>query len=375
MTSAGRLLEAAHLIVVKVGGSLLVPMGEPDVVFADGVVRTVCHWIEQGKKVVVVSSGAIMLGREEFAARTVSVDSKAMAFKQALAGIGQIQLMRLYSRLFSQCGISVGQVLLSAGDFSHRPTYINARNTLLMLLELGVVPIVNENDTVGVEEIKFGDNDTLSALVAGLLDADLLVIISDVEGLHTADPRKESQARLVELVEKIDSSIETMAQGTCAEGRAGGMRTKIEAAKITARTGVPLLLGGGSEFLLNLAEGSPKGTLFMPTQTRLQAKKRWIAYGARIRGTLIIDEGAKEAVAACGGSLLPVGIKEVKGEFQRGDSVRLLDSEGCEVGRGISYYSSNELVKIKGCHSSDIESILSYKYANEAVHRDNMVLL
>jgi len=150
MTSAGRLLEAADLIVVKVGGSLLVPMGEPDVVFADGVVRTVCHWIEQGKKVVVVSSGAIMLGREEFAARTVSVDSKAMAFKQALAGIGQIQLMRLYSRLFSQCGISVGQVLLSAGDFSHRPTYINARNTLLMLLELGVVPIVNENDTVGV---------------------------------------------------------------------------------------------------------------------------------------------------------------------------------------------------------------------------------
>jgi len=269
----------------------------------------------------------------------------------------------------------VGQILLSAGDLSQRSTYINARNTILTLLEMGAVPVVNENDTVAVEEIKFGDNDTLSALVAGLISADFLIILSDIKGLYTTDPKKDPQARLLPCVEKIDKKIEKMAQGTCVEGRVGGMQTKIQAAKIATRSGIPVVIGGGENFLEALFNGIQTGTVFLPTQNGLQARKKWIAYGAKPKGSVVVDEGAKKALIEKGSSLLPVGIKEVVGKFQSGDSVSLLDIKGKEFARGIVYYSSFELRRIKGLRTHEIEKELGYKYYDEAIHRDNLVIL
>jgi len=361
--------------VVKVGGSLLLKGDKPDISFVKELVDSVVELIRKGKKVTIVSSGAIALGKIELGSDILPGNSKAIPSKQALASIGQIKLMDLYYKFFKRYSLPVGQILLSASDFSNRSTYINARNTILTLLKTGAVPVVNENDTVAVEEIKFGDNDTLSALVAGLIDADLLVILSDIKGLYTCDPKKNPEAEFLPLVEKIDRKIEEMAQGTYADNRVGGMQTKIKAAKIATRSGIPVVLGKGSNFLKSLFACKEEGTIFLPTQSRLQARKKWIAYGRKTRGSVVVDEGAKRALLEKGGSLLPVGIKDVVGKFRQGDSVSLLDTEGKEFARGIVYYSSEELEKIKGLHTKELERKLGYKYYDEAIHRDNLVIL
>jgi len=348
--------------VIKVGSSLLLEEGRLNIPFMEELVNSVTQLVRDKKQVVLVSSGAIALGSKQLGSTLSFGNLKAIPSKQALASIGQTQLMNLYYGFFKKYSLHVGQILLSAIDFSHRSTYLNARNTILTLLNIGTVPIVNENDTVAVEEIKFGDNDTLSALVAGLIDADLLVILSDIEGLYTSDPKKDPQAELISWVYRIDEKVEKMAQGTCVEGRVGGMQTKIEAAKVATRSGIPVVIGGGKGFLKAIFAGEQAGTMFMPTQDKLQARKKWIAYGSRIKGKIVVDEGAKKALIQQGGSLLSVGIKKILDNFQSGDTVGLLDPQGREFARGIVYYSSQELEKIKGLHTREIEKKLGYKY-------------
>jgi len=344
-----------------------------DIPFIEKLVRDIATLSKRNKEIVLVSSGAIGMGR-----RKLGVKNKLITIpsKQALASIGQTDLMNLYYQFFQKHNLSIGQVLLTRTDLFSRSSYLNARNTILTLLKLKVIPIVNENDTVAVEEIKFGDNDTLSALVAGLIDADLLIIFSDIEGLYTADPKKDPEAKLIKEVKRIDEEVEKIAKSSIIKGRVGGMQTKIEAAKIATHSGIPVIIGGEKEnFLPDIFSGKKVGTLFLPQATHLASRKRWIAYGHRSRGEIIVDRGAKDALVKRGRSLLPAGIKEVEGDFEIGDSVILLDEEKKEFARGIVYYSSKELKKIKGIKSSFIESLLGYKYYDEVIHRDNLVIL
>jgi len=367
------IINNAQRLVIKVGSSLLLTREGPNFPFIEELIRDIAHLKRKNREVILVSSGAIGLGKREL---EIENGSGALPSKQALASIGQTRLMNLYSKFFQEYKLYTGQVLLSAQDLSRRSTYLNARNTLLTLLKLGVVPVVNENDTVAVEEIKFGDNDTLSALVAGLVDADLLIIISDIEGLYTSDPRENSGAKFLPEVSLITKQIEEMAQGSCVEGRVGGMKTKINAAKIATRSGISVIIGGNKEkFLERLFSGEKIGTLFSSPTHRLASRKKWIAYGRYSGGKIVVDSGAKKALIEEGGSLLPVGIKKVQGRFQAGDSVSLVDENNLEFARGIVYYSSKELEKIKGVKSSSIEELLGYKYSDEVIHHDNLVIL
>jgi len=368
-----KIINNAQRLVIKVGSSLLLTSKGPNFSFIEELIDEIAHLKRGNREVILVSSGAIGLGKRKL---KIENDSGVLPSKQALASVGQTQLMNLYSEFFQKYKLYTGQVLLSAQDLSRRSTYLNARNTLLALLKLGVVPVVNENDTVAVEEIKFGDNDTLSALVAGLVDADLLIIISDIEGLYTSDPKKNSQAKFFPEIPLITKQIQKMAQGSCVEGRVGGMKTKINAAKIATRSGIPVILGGAKEkFLERLFSGESVGTLFSSPVHRLASRKKWIAYGSCSGGKIVVDNGAKKALIQEGGSLLPVGIKQVQGRFQAGDSVSLLDENTLEFARGIVYYSSKELERIKGVKSSFIEELLGYKYFDEVIHRDNLVIL
>ena len=361
-------------VTIKVGSSLLLKEDHgPELTFIEELVRDISVLSERGMEIVLVSSGAIGMGRRELGTRK---NFDAIPSKQALASVGQTHLMNLYCQFFQQYHISVGQVLLSAADLSSRSSYLNARNTLLTLLRLKIIPVVNENDTVAVEEIKFGDNDTLSALVAGLVDADLLVILSDIKGVYSEDPRRNPKAKLIRKVSYISEEMEEAAQSTSVEGRIGGMQTKIKAAKIATRSGIPVIVGGKDrDFLPQLFAGKEVGTLFLPQQNRLTSRKRWIAYGHFLKGKIVVDKGAKRALLQERRSLLPSGVIEVKRKFEVGDSVSLLDEDNREFARGITYYSSQELEKIKGIKSHLIKSRLGYKYYDEVIHRDNLVIL
>ena len=368
------IIASANRITIKVGSSLLLKeKGDLDLHFLERLSQNIAALISKGKEVILVSSGAIGLGRQEL---NIRKRSNSISFKQTLASIGQARLMNVYYRLFQQYNLLVGQILLSGVDLSRRSSYLNARNTFLTLLKFKVIPIVNENDTVAVEEIKFGDNDTLSALVAGLIDANLLIIFSDIEGLYTSDPRTNSKAKLIKEVDDIDEKIEKISLSASIEGRVGGMQTKIKAAKIATRSGIPVIIGGGEgNFLGRIFAGEERGTLFLPKKDGLTSRKKWIAYAHLLAGTIIIDDGAKKALLEKEKSLLAAGIIEITGNFKVGDSVSLLDINGEEFARGIVHYSSMELKKIKGTKSSLIEKRLGYKYYDEVVHRDNLVIL
>ncbi len=347
--------------------------GNLDFNFLEKLSQNIADLISKGKEVILVSSGAIGLGRQEL---NIRKRSNSISFKQTLASIGQARLMNIYYRLFQQYNLLVGQILLSGVDLSRRSSYLNARNTFLTLLKFKIIPVVNENDTVAVEEIKFGDNDTLSALVAGLVDANLLIIFSDIEGLYTSDPRMNSEAKLIKEVDDIDEKIEKISLSASIEGRVGGMQTKIKAAKIATRSGIPVIIGGGEgNFLGRIFAGEERGTLFLPKKDGLTSRKKWIAYAHLLAGTIVVDDGAKRALIVEGKSLLAAGIIEITGNFEVGDSVSLLDMNSEEFARGIVHYSSKELKKIKGTKSSLIEKQLGYKYYDEVVHRDNLVIL
>jgi glutamate 5-kinase len=367
-------LQNAKRIVIKVGTSTLAhSTGKLNLNRMEQLVRQLVDLQNQGREVVLVTSGAvgIGLGRLGFSERPASIVER-----QAVAAVGQGLLMQVYEKFFSEYGQIVAQILLTRNDISDRKRYLNARNTILTLLKYGVTPIINENDTVATEELKIGENDTLSALVAGLIEADLLILLSDIDGLYTADPKKNPDATLISTVTEIDTKVLKMAGGAGSELGTGGMLTKLEAAKMATAAGTTMVLMNGKNpmQIQNVFQGSPVGTVFLSSQPLVNSRKRWIAYGPVAIGELIIDKGAERALLKQGTSLLPSGIIDLRGEFEEGDLIRILNTNQIELGRGLTNYSCEHLQKIKGRKSSEIEMILGYKAADEVIHRDNLVI-
>lgn len=364
-------------LVVKVGTGLLTSGGEPlnrDVM--SSLVNQVAYLRQQGTELLIVSSGAIGAGRYTLG---LAKERRGIPYKQVLASVGQNYLMQAYAQLFRQHDITVAQALLTKTDLSDRAGYLNARNTLLALLELGVICIVNENDVVAVDEIqeaKFGDNDNLSAMVANLVDADLLLILTDIGGLYTADPHRQPDARLIPEVDRIDTDIECLAAGTLSRSGTGGMITKIEAARLATASGVTVIIANGREqdIILRLARGETAGTRFSPACSKLESRKRWMLSGLRTRGKLVVDSGAALALRKQKRSLLAAGIREAEGNFQRGDIVNIYDPDGVRLGCGITNYSFADVGVIKGKHSKTIAGLLGYDYGSEVVHRNNLVV-
>jgi glutamate 5-kinase len=321
----------------------------------------------------MVSSGAIAEGMKRLG---WSKRPKSMHELQAAAAVGQMGLVQVYETSFRAHGLATAQVLLTHDDLADRKRYLNARSTLLALLELGVVPIINENDTVVTDEIKFGENDTLGALVANLIDADALVILTDQSGLYTADPRHDPQARLLERVVAGDPALEAMAGGAGSSIGRGGMITKVLAARRAARSGAHTVVASGREpdVLVRLAAGESIGTQFIAQTARMAARKQWLADHLQLRGAVRLDAGAARALVAGGRSLLPIGVTEVSGDFERGEAVAIRDPEGREIARGLINYSSSAARLIMRRPSSEIEGILGFTEEPELIHRDNLVL-
>jgi len=367
-----------HRVVAKFGTSLLTGGSDClDQEIMSSLVAQVAQLHRQGLELIIVSSGAIASGRYKLG---LSQKIKGIPFKQVLASVGQSRLMYTYEQLFSRHDITVAQALLTRADLADRAGYLNTRNTLLALLELRTLCIVNENDVVAVDEIeedRFGDNDNLSAMVANLVDADLLLILTDVAGLYTADPCRTPDARLIPQVERIDAEIEHLAGDTPSKLGTGGMVTKIEAARLATASGVTVVIADGREtdIILRLAAGEAVGTRFLPTTTKLESRKRWMLSGLSTRGKLIVDSGAALALQKQKRSLLAAGVREVGGEFQRGDIVNICNPEGSQLGYGMTNYSSADINVIKGAHSRRIVALLGHDYGSEVVHRNNLVVL
>jgi glutamate 5-kinase len=367
-----------HRLVIKLGTNLLTGgTGRLDLLTMTSLVDQVAELHRRGMEIVLVSSGAIAAGRDRLA---TDRNRKDISFRQILAAVGQGPLMHAYEQLFDRHGIVVAQALLTKRELSHRAGYLNARNTILSLLSLGVVPIINENDVLATDEIKeekFGDNDNLSAMVANLVDADLLILLSDVHGLYTADPRKDRDAKLIPVVEKIDADIESMAGGAGTSRGTGGMATKIEAARLATRSAIAVVITEGSipNVITRLADGESIGTLFLPTATKVESRQRWMISRLASRGKIVIDDGAAAALRKKKGSLLPAGIKGTEREFLRGDMVDIVDQQGNRIACGMSNYSAAEIQTIKGAQSKQIMSLLGYEYGAEVVHRNNLVVL
>jgi glutamate 5-kinase len=367
------IIGGVRRVVAKVGSSLLVSLGVGlNKTFISQLAGELAVLKKEGMEIIMVSSGAIAAGMERLG---LTKRPKSISELQAAAAIGQSSLMHVYEEAFASWGLKVAQVLITHDDMRDRKRYINARNTLLTLLDLGIIPIINENDSVVVEEIKFGDNDLLAALVTSLVDADLLLILTDTPGLYSDKP--DQGGKFISLVKKVTKKVEAMAHGTQTEIGAGGMFSKVEAAKLAARCGVPTVVTGGKEqnVLGRIFEGEPTGTLFLSGGQRLKGRKRWIGFTLRPKGRLVLDKGAHEAVMKGGKSLLPSGIVAVEGNFGRGDLVSCLNIRKKEFARGLVNYDSHELTKIMRRKSSQIEEVLGYKYTDEVIHRDNLVIL
>ena len=370
-----RKLGRLRRVVVKVGTSLLtLPSGGLDPDRIASLARELAA-VKREREVVLVSSGAIAAG---VARLGLGARQRSIPETQAAAAVGQSALMQHYEVAFKRHGTAVGQVLLTADDISDRARYLNARNTLLALLKLGVLPIVNENDTVAVEEIKVGDNDNLSALVASLIDADLLVLLTDVDGLYTSDPATDPRAEKLDTVEAVTDEIERLVWRRSGAGSVGGMATKLQAAQKAAAAGVPMVIASGrvSRVLEGILAGEPVGTYFAPKADRLAARKRWIAFAVPPQGRLTVDGGALEALTLRGKSLLPSGVVGVDGEFASGEVVAVVGAaDGREFARGLVNFDAAELRKIRGAKTRDIEVLLGYKSFDEVIHRDNLVIL
>lgn len=375
MQTGVSVLASAKRVVIKVGSSLVTNEGKGlDHAALARWAEQIARLAESGKQVVLVSSGAIAEGLQRLG---WAKRPKALNELQAAAAVGQMGLVQAYESIFRQHGLHAAQVLLTHEDLADRTRYLNARSTLLTLLGLRVVPVINENDTVSTDEIKLGDNDTLGALVTNLIEADCLVILTDQKGLYTADPRKHPDAQFVHEARAGDPELERMAGGAGSSVGTGGMLTKILAAKRAARSGADTLIAWGREenVLLRLAAGELIGTQLVAEQATLAARKQWMADHLQLRGKLIVDEGAAKALASSGKSLLPVGVKSVQGEFERGEVVACLDQDGREIARGLVNYSSAEARRIAGKPTSAIESLLGYVDEPELIHRDNLVRL
>ena len=367
-------VHTAHRIVVKVGSSLVTNDGKGlDHQALSRWAREIAELAHHGKQVVLVSSGAIAEGVARLGWKEKPT---AVHEKQAAAAVGQMGLCQAYETAFRAHGLKTAQVLLTHEDLTDRTRYLNARSTLLTLLHLGVIPIINENDTVVTAEIKFGDNDTLGALVTNLIEGDVLVILTDQKGLFTADPRKDASARLVEEDEAGNPALEAMAGGAGSSVGTGGMLTKILAAKRAGSSGAATVIACGREdnVLLRLAQGERIGTQLLVRTSPLAAKKQWIADHLQLRGRVVLDAGAVRALRAQGSSLLPIGVVSVDGEFRRGDVVRCMDEAGQEIARGLINYSAQESRRILRLPTGQIEAVLGYIDEPELIHRDNLVL-
>jgi glutamate 5-kinase len=361
--------------VVKVGSGLIAsPKAGLDPDRVGMLSDELAQLVGDRREVALVSSGAVAAGMARLG---LTERPRSIPEKQAAAAVGQSALMWHYEQAFARHGIRVAQLLLTQEDVSHRSRYLNARNTLMTLLGFGVLPIVNENDTVAVEEIKVGDNDNLAALVAHLIDADLLVLLTDVDGLYTGDPASDPEARRIESVAEVNEKIEGLVWDDAGEISIGGMSTKLQAAQKATSSGIPMVIASGREpgALRRLLKGEPVGTYFLPRGDRLAARKRWIAFAVPPQGRINVDEGAKKAVVERGKSLLPSGIVEVEGDFQAGEAVTLAGASGKEFARGLVNYDAGEIKRLAGARSSDIERILGYKSFDEVIHRDNLVVL
>jgi len=365
-------------IVAKFGTGLLTSGSDHlDLQVMSSLVEQIARLHGQGKEIVIISSGAIASGRQKL--KKVA-ERKNTPFKQVLASVGQSHLMYTYEQLFSQYDITVAQALLTKRDLCDRSGYLNTRNTLLDLIELGIICVVNENDVVAIdeiEELKFGDNDNLSAMVANLVDADILAILTDIGGLYTADPHYNPLAQLIRRVDKVDAQIEHMACDTASRQGTGGMVTKIEAARLATSSGVNVVIADGREpdILVRISQGEDIGTFFPAQVSKMESRKRWMLSGLASKGKITVDKGAASALKEHNKSLLPAGVTKAEGKFQRGDIVDILDDKSKHIGYGIANYSSSDLAIIGGKHSDTIGSLLGYDYGDEVVHRNNMVML
>lgn len=376
-------------ILLKVGSNILTTAGSGACVTGSGASATsiglnkrriaslakdISAVLQHKHEVLLVSSGAVAAGMQKMGIEKYPRDIR---IKQAMAAVGQSSLMWAYEKYFGNHGVKVAQVLLTRDDFKDRTRYINAKNTLTTLLDLGFIPVVNENDPISVDEIKFGDNDHLAALVAGMLGVDMMIILSDVDGLFDKDPGRYSKARMIDTVEEITDELLGLADSSGSHVGTGGMYSKLIAARMSTAHGIPvhIINGKKSGLVPELVNGKKRGTFFLPSSKgRLSSRKGWIAYGIRCKGAIHLDEGAVQALLKRGKSLLPSGILKTRGSFNEGDAVECLAPDGRRVAKGLANYSAEDIKKIQGKKTSQIESILGYKYSDEVIHRDNLVV-
>ncbi|MDU2065946.1 MAG: glutamate 5-kinase [Sporomusaceae bacterium] len=367
-------LSKARRIVVKLGTSTLTyENGKLNLFRIEKLVRELADLANQGKEMILVTSGAVGVGMDRLG---LIEKPKTIPEKQAAAAVGQGILMHVYEKIFGEYGQTVAQVLLTREDSVNRRRYANSRSSLLTLLKMGVIPVINENDAVAVDELKIGDNDTLSATVAGLVDADLLIILSDVEGVYTENPAVNPAARLIGEIADITPEIEALSGEPGSLRGTGGMYTKIQAGKIAMNSGVSMVIALSSRdgVIRDILAGKAIGTLFSPKENSLHVRKRWLAFGSRLYGSVTIDAGCEKALLA-GSSLLAAGILAVSGDFEQGNTIRIVNESGREVARGLVNYNSSDLDSIKGCHSHEFSSVLGSKPYDEVIHRDNLALL
>ncbi|MBN1366675.1 MAG: glutamate 5-kinase [Dehalococcoidales bacterium] len=365
-------------IVIKLGTSLLTnDTSHLNHDMMAKLVAQIARLHRQGCEIIIVSSGAIASGKDKLG---LPKKVNGIPYKQVCSSVGQSRLMNTYEQLFDPYNITIAQGLLTKTNLKDRSGYLNTRNTLLALMELGVISIINENDMVAVDEIKeakFGDNDNLSAMVANMVDADLLLILTEVDGLFTADPHTNADAKLIPEVEHIDSGIERLAKGTTSKLGMGGMITKIEAARLATDSGVAVIIANGRipDILPEVISGEKLGTLFKPVTSKLDSRDRWMLSGLSTKGKIIIDDGAAEALKKQKRSLLAAGIKKVDGKFQRGDIINIQNETGATLGAGITNYSAQDINIIKGMQSQKIATMLGCDYGAEVIHRNNLVIL
>lgn len=379
LTSPSNPLPMYNRIVVKAGTSVLTGGTDGlDLGVMASLVDQMANLRQHGREALLVTSGAVAAGRQALGRPR---DRRDVPFRQMLAAVGQSRLMHVYQELFDRHGIVVAQALLTRADISDRQGYLNVRDSLLGLLELGAIPIINENDVVTSEELGdevFGDNDTLSALVSNLVDADLLVMLGDTAGLYTADPALHPDARLIDRVDRIDQTIRNLAvEEERHPWSRGGLAAKLEAARLATGWGVAVVVAGGRDpdVLLDVVQGKARGTFFPPSASKVESRKRWLLSGLSARGEISIDEGAASALRTQHRSLLPAGVMSVRGDFRRHDVVLMVDNQGQKVACGVANYSSEEIAAIKGLRSDRIQEALGHQYGDEVVHRNNLAVL
>ncbi len=369
------LFDKAKRIVVKVGSAILTTENGIDQDVVDNLAKEIAFLRDSGREVILVSSGAVAAGKKKLHFKDeLEVSIKQ---KQALAAIGQSQLMHDYDEAFERYGYNIAQILLTHSDLSHRTRYLNVRNTILTLFKFGVIPIINENDTVSTEELKFSDNDNLGALLANLIEADMFICLTDVDALYDKNPITHPDAKAIYTVSEVDDKIQSMIGHSKSLLGTGGMGSKIKAAQMVAAGGASSFIGPGKQknILEHLFSGEMIGTFFLPQKEKMQSRKRWIAYVLKPQGNIVLDKGACTAISKNGRSLLPSGIIGVEGNFKKGDSVRCVDVNDVPIAVGLSNFSHETISKIKGMRTEEIRELLGYRESEEVMHRDNMVIL